>query len=301
MVLMSSRMHQKTDGLLNFSDFKRIRYHVMYWIMALMLLGMALICLVPVIWVFLSGFKETAQMYSIPPTFFPDRISLSRVTELWNMIHLERYIFNSIYIIIGCWLFDILFNGLAGYVLSKVRPKGSALLETVIFWTMMLPGMSMVPLYLTFLDVPVLHVNLLGTFWPMWLMAGANAFDVFLARNFFNGIPTDYFEAARIDGCGNLGIFFRIVLPMSKPLIAVMSISSVTGAWGSFMWPYVILGNTAKEPVSVMLYQMSSGAAALQDNQIMLLMTLSIIPPLILFSIFSKHIMGGFNMSGIKG
>jgi multiple sugar transport system permease protein len=263
---------------------------------------LAMCCFLPVIWMLLSGFKDTAEMYSIPPTFLPKSLDMNKIAEIWKIIHFERYFFNTLYIIAGCWAFDVTLNGLAGYVLSKVRPIGSSLLETLIFWTMLLPGISMVPLYMTFVDVPLIHVNLIGTFIPMWLMAGCSAFNIFLFRNFFNGIPKDYFEAARIDGCSNLGIFFRIVLPMSKPLIAVVSIGSITGSWSVFMWPYLILGNTSLEPVSVMLYQMSRAASAqLQDNQIMLLMMLSVVPPLTVYALFSKHIMGGFNMSGIKG
>ena len=296
------KMFQKsTDGLLNFMDLRSPVYKSIYWIMFAFLFCLSLICILPVIWVLLSSFKDTAEMYSVPPTLFPKSIDLGKIGEIWRIIHLGKYILNSLYIIIGCWAVDITINGFAGYVLSKIRPKGSALLETLIFWTMMLPGISMVPLYMTFVDVPLFHINLTGTFFPVWIMAGCNAFNIFLFRNFFNGIPKDYFDAARIDGCGNLGIFFRIILPLSKPLIAVVSILSFTGSWNNFMWPYITLGNTSLEPVAVMLYQVSNSSAMLQDNQLMLLMLLSIIPPLVIYSIFSKQIMGGFNLSGIKG
>ena len=90
--------------------------------------------------------------------------------------------------------FDIFLNGIAGYVLSRVKPKGSVVLETLIFWYMMLPGISMVPLYMSFADVPILHVNLLGGYLPLWMMAGTNAFNIFLFRNFFNGISMSYIE-----------------------------------------------------------------------------------------------------------
>lgn len=290
------------SGLLNFMDFKTTRYKLLYACMVGIMVVLALICLLPVVWVFLSGFKSTAEMYRVPATFFPESIDLNRITEIWEKLRFEKYIVNSLIIIVGCWMFDITMNGLAGYVLARVRPKGYALLETLIFWTMLLPGISMIPLYMTFVDAPIIHTNLIGTFWPIWLMAGANAFNIFLFRNFFNGIPRDYFEAARIDGCTNLGIFFRIVIPLSKPLIAVVSIMSVTASWSNFMWPYLVLGNTDYEPVSVMIYQVTSSiSATFQDNQIMLTIVLSTLPPMILYALFSKYIIGGVNMSGIKG
>lgn len=301
-VKSTSKRSEKTEGLLTFVDFHYVQYRILYGALFGFATLLALICFLPVVWMFLSSFKETAEMYALPPKLLPSSIDLSKVTEVWNLVHFERYIINTLCIIAGCLTFDIMLNGIAGYVLSKVRPKGSAVLEILIFGTMLLPGISMVPLYMTFVDFPLLHINMVGSFTPIWMMAGANAFNILLFRNFFNGVPKDYFEAAKIDGCSNIGIFFRIVLPMSKPIIAVVSILSITSSWNNFLWPYLMLGNTSREPVSVLLYQVSnSPITVMQDNQVMLLMMLAIIPPLIFYAIFSKRIMGGFNMSGIKG
>lgn len=290
----------KTEGVLNSIDLRKPHNKLIYFCMWFFLVFLSLVCLLPTIWVVLSGFKETAEMYSVPPTLFPSHIDLGKFVDIWTTVDFGNAFINSLLLIVGCWTFDICFNGLAGYVLSRVRPKGSALIETAIFWTMLMPGASMVPLYMTFADVPFLHINLLGSRLPIWLMAGCSAFSVLLFRNFFNGIPKEYFEAARVDGCSNIGCFFRIILPLSKPIIAVESVFVVTGTWGNFMWPYLILGNTDKEPISVLLYQISQ-SAVMQDNQFMLLMLLSIIPPLIIYALLSKQIMGGFNMSGVKG
>ena len=158
----------------------------------------------------------------------------------------------------------------------------------------------MVPLYMTFVDMPLIHTNLTGSYMPIWMMAGANAFNVFLFRNFFNGIPIDYVEAASLDGCSNLGIFLKIILPLSKPIIMVVTIFTVVGAWGNFMWPYLILSNTTFEPVSVMLYKLSSAGNMSADKYLIVLM-LSIIPMIVVYAIFSKQIMGGVDIGGIKG
>ena len=158
----------------------------------------------------------------------------------------------------------------------------------------------MVPLYMTFVDVPLIHVNLIGSYLPIWILAGANAFNILLFRNFFNSIPMSYLEAARMDGCSDFGIFGRIILPLSKPIIMVVTIYSITGTWGNFMWPYLILGNTNLEPVSVMLYRLSTGTT-IRDNEYMLLLMISIIPMIVMYMLFSRQIMGGLNMSGLKG
>ena len=239
-------------------------------------------------------------MYSIPPTFLPSRIDFSAVVAVWNKINVLKYFSNSVMLIIGCWAVDIIINGLAGFVLSRIKPMGSKVIETLIFWSMLLPGISMVPLYMTFVDLPLIHVNMVGSYLPIWIMAGANAFNILLFRNFFNSIPMSYLEAARMDGCSDLGIFRRIILPLSKPILVVITIYSITGTWGNFMWPYLILGNTKLEPVSVMLYQLN-GLQTIQDNEYMLLLMISIIPMIIMYMLFSRQIMGGLNMSGLKG
>ena len=290
----------KTQGLLNFADLKKPQFILLYWAMFAILFIISLVCLLPTVWVGLSGFKTVAEMYSIPPTLLPKSINFGNVADVWNKVNVIKYFTNSVMLIIGCWAIDIVVNGLAGYVLSRIKPIGSRLIETLVFWSMLLPGISMVPLYMTFVDVPGLHINLIGNYLPIWIMAGANAFNILLFRNFFNSIPMSYLEAARIDGCSDFGIFRRIILPLSKPIIMVVTIFSITGTWGNFMWPYLILGNTELEPVAVMLYRLSTGST-LMDNEYMLLLMISIIPMIIMYAIFSKHIMGGLNMSGLKG
>lgn len=290
----------KTQGLLNFADLKKTQFKILYWAMFAILFIISLICLLPTLWIGLSGFKSVSEMYAVPPTFFPKTFNFGQIGTLWKKVNVLKYFTNSLMLIIGCWACDIIFNGLAGYVLSRIKPIGSRLIETLVFWSMLLPGISMVPLYMTFVDVPVIHMNLLGSYVPIWVMAGANAFNILLFRNFFNSIPMSYLEAARIDGCSNLGIFRRIILPLSKPIIMVVTIFSITGTWGNFMWPYLILGNTDFEPVAVMLYRFSSGST-LMENEYMLLLMISIIPMIIMYFFFSKQIMGGLNMSGLKG
>ncbi len=301
MINKTSKFSTKTTGLLNYSDLKKIHFKLLYWFMFLILMVVSLICLLPSIWVAVSGFKEVSEMYAIPPTFFPKEWNFGRVFEVINKVNVGKYFTNSIILIMGCWVCDIVINGLSGYVLSRIKPVGSKLIQTLVFWSMLLPNVSMVPLYMTFVDVPGIHANLAGSYAPIWLMAGASAFNILLFRNFFNSIPMSYIEAAKIDGCSNLRIFAKIILPLSKPIIMVVTIFSVTGTWGNFMWPYLILGNTNKEPVAVMLYRLSSSAGALAENEYMILMMISILPLLIIYSLFSKYIMGGLDMSGIKG
>ena len=289
----------KNEGLLNSSDMTTAGGKIFYWSMFALLLIISAVCLLPVIWVAVSGFKSVEEMYAVPPTFFPKYIDVGKLVNLWNRINVWKYFKNSIFLILGCLGFNIVVNGLAGYVLSKIKPTGSKLIERLIFASMMLSGMSLLPLYMTFVDFPIFHINLTGSYLPIWMMSGASAFNVFLFRNFFNGIPNSYLEAARIDGCNDLRIFLKVILPMSRPIIMVLTILTIIGTWSNFMWPYMLLGNTDKEPVSVMLYNSTSGL--LRDDESLLLTMIACVPMIIMYAIFSKRIMGGVNMSGIKG
>ena len=294
-----TRFSSKTNGILNYSDLKTFQGRLLYGLIFLIMLMVTLICLVPVIWLTVSGFKDVSEMYAIPPTFFPKSFNISKLVDFWGRMNIIKYFKNSVILIIGCLSFDIIVNGLCGYVLSRIKPIGSRIIEKLIFCSMLLSNVSLIPLYMSFVDVPVLHINLSGSFLPIWMMAGASAFNVLLFRNYFNGIPMSYIEAAQIDGCTVLGIFTRIIIPMSKPIVAVVAIFSITGTWSNFMWPYLMLGSTDKEPVSVMLYNLTT--IVLRDDESMLLTMISIIPMVIVYAVFSKHIIGGVNMSGLKG
>lgn len=291
----------KTDGLFNFSDLRKPGIRIVYALMFVFMLLISAACIFPVLWVFLSGFKEPSELYQIPPTFLPKSFELGKVKDIISQINLNKYFINTLWIIIGSLIFDIIINGLAGYVLSRLKPLGTPILETLIFWSMLLPSISMAPLYMTFVDMPIVHANLTGTFLPMFLMAGCNAFNIMMFRNFFNGIPMDYIEAARIDGCSDLGIFRNIILPLSKPIVVVVAIFSIIASWSNFMWPYLILSDSGREPISILLYNLSLGKLNINDSELMLIVMLSILPPIVIYALLSKHITGGVNMSGIKG
>ncbi len=294
------RFSEKRGTLISVVDLKQKKYRAVYWSFFAVMVLLVLICLVPVLWLILSSFKDMNEFLQVPPTFIPKSFHPEKIWEAWQSMHFGKYYLNTIILAGGSWLMSIVINGLAGYVLSRLKPKGSTMVFTLILWTMMMPtSVSMVPLFMTFIDFPIFHFSLLNTYLPMWLIAGANAFNVLLFKSFFDSIPISYIEAAKLDGCSNLGIFTRIVVPMSKPVIAVVSIFSINAAWDDFLWPYLVLKDTSLHTVMVQIFTMkTTGYPA--DLHIIAIM-FAIIPPCIIFMIFQKHIMEGFSLSGIKG
>lgn len=294
-----SMFSNKQNGLFNYMDLRVTKNKIIYFMMYGFLILMALICILPVLWVSLSGFKTVEEMYSVPPTLFPSSFDFSIIPRVWKRVKFGSAFLYSAIIMVGCVAMDITFNGLAGFVLSKVKPKGSAFLDTVIFWIMMMPSMGLVTGYMNMLNFTPLHLNLTGTYWPMWLGAAINVFHIFLFRNMFNSIPNAYYEAAKIDGCSDIRAFFKVFLPLGKPTFMVVIISTLMGAWGNYMGPLLYLNGTKMIPVALKLFKL--GDLGLLKNEEFMVLTIAILVPVILFAIFSRQIMGGADSSGEKG
>lgn len=290
----------KRSGLLTSVDLRQPRIKVGYWIVFAILCLVALIFLLPVLWVAISCFKDSEEFFMIPPTIIPNSFHPGKLVEVWKEWDFGRYYLNTLLVSCGDVCFAVFFNGLAGYVISRLRPKGSKLLFTIILWTMMMPSsVSMVPLYMTWVDFPIFHFSLMNSYLPIWLGKGANAYYVLLFKSFFDGISDSLIEAAEIDGCTKVGIFIKVVLPLSLPIVTTVAIFTFNVAWADFMWPYLLLQDKSLFTVPLEIFKVKISGIA-QDKYIILLF-FSIIPMLIIFLLFQKQIMQGINIGGVKG
>jgi multiple sugar transport system permease protein len=157
-----------------------------------------------------------------------------------------------------------------------------------------------VPQYVTIANLPLLHVNLVGTPEAIWLPSVANAFNIFLLKRFFDSIPADYIDAAQIDGASRLRILLRIVLPISRPILAVVSIFGLVAVWKDFLWPLLVeYGYTpTRETLNVGIWQAATGTP---QNLIIAASAMAAIPAIIFFLIFQRNIMAGLTTGGIRG
>lgn len=301
------RFEGKQTGVLSSSDLKTTYGKFLYWSFFVLLVLTALISIVPAIWTILTSFKETQEIYSAF-SFFPQNMSwdkmVSRVSESWDALQLGDSFINTIIMSLGSLTIHIVVCGFGGYVLSKLKPRGSKLLFTLVVWTMMMPSqIRMVPNYISWLHFPFageteFGINLLDTFWPMWLGAGADTFAVLLFKNSFDGLSNAYVEAAKIDGCSNYGVFFKIMLPLAMPVIIFQSIGVLSGAWSDFFTPLLVLDKNAVVPLKI--YRLQSDSS-IQMNTYFMALVFASIPPFIIFAIFQKQILGGINVGGVKG
>lgn len=301
------RFETKQTGILSSSDLKTSYGKFLYWTFFTILSIIAVISVVPAIWTILTSFKETQEIYSAF-SFFPQDMTWSkavtRITESWNALQLGKSFINTIVLSIGNLVFKIVVCGFGGYVLSKLKPKGSKLLFTLVVWTMMMPSqIRMVPNYISYLHFPFAvdngwGINLLDTYWPMWLGAGADTFAVLLFKNSFDSLSNSFVEAAKIDGCSNYGVFFKIMLPLAMPVIIFESINVLSGAWSDFFTPLLILDKNSVVPLNVYRLQADT---TIQMNTYFMALVFSSIPPFIIFAFFQKRILGGINVGGVKG
>ena len=278
-----SRFDNKQTGLLSGSDLKTVKGKIIYWVFFASLIVVCFISLFP---------KDMS-----PATLW------NRFYTAWDELKLGDSFLNTIYYSVGSLVLTIVVCGFGGYVLSKLKPKGSRFVFMLVVWTMMMPGqIRMVPNYISMLHFPFAYdiggVNLLNTFWPMWLPAAANAFNIVLFKNAFDSLSNTYVEAAKLDGCTNFGVFFRIMLPLSMPIIIYVSIGALSGAWSDFFGPLLYLSGIPTTPLRV--YNLQSDTSVQMNTKFMGLV-LSSIPPFLIFLVFQKHILGGINIGGVKG
>ena len=286
-------------GLISSIDIKKPKYKLLYWLIFLILAITAFICLFPPIWVMMSAVKDVKEFYAMPPTIIPKSFNLDKISQVWAKYDFVKYYVNTIVLTVGCIITSVVMNGLAGYVISRLKPKGISRVMMLIMFSLMVPNATaMVPVYKNILSFPVLKVNLINTNIPIWLMYGASAFKIIVFKSFFDGLPQALIEAARIDGCGEFRIIPKIILPLCIPVVVTMVILTLKEAWSDFFWPFLVLRDKTKITVMVELFTIQNQIAL---DELVILLTFSILPPTILFIFFQKYIIQGFTLSGIKG
>lgn len=285
------------------SDADRYRPAVRWTLLAgqtVVLVGLAIAGLGPILWLAKAAVSQPHDILSDPLGLWSGSPQWHNISDAWSRLRVGPALINTVWVALGNWAVSLVVATTGGYVLGILRPKYAQILNAALLATLFVPGViSLVPLYLTVLHVPIVGGTLINTFWAVWLPAGASAFNVLVMARFFGQLPTELFEAARVDGAGPFRIFTRIVLPMSGPVIGVVSLLSILAAWREYLWPKLVLPDRGKQPLSVLL-------PSIQDNvQINLLMAgllISVALPVLIFLLFQRYFIRGAGLvGGIKG
>ncbi|MCM1556849.1 MAG: carbohydrate ABC transporter permease [Anaeroplasma bactoclasticum] len=285
----------KTEGLLNFSDYKKTRYKIVYGIIIFLLVVFVLTAIVPVLWLFITSFKTVNEINSNEYHLFPKAFDLMKLVNLWNRLDFGRYYVNTILVVIGAMICSVIFNGLLAYAIGVLKPAGYKIINGLILFSYMIPAaLSLFPLVMQIRDF-----GMINSYLPLCLIFGSNAYYFMLFKDYFQKIPSSLIEAARMDGLSDFRIFYKVVLPLSKPIIGVVAIFAMTAAYSDFLLPYLILQDDGMKTVMVAIYNLSS-TTTIDTSEFLMLLVISIIPQIIIFIIFQKQIMGSQVSSGMK-
>ncbi|WP_053358320.1 MULTISPECIES: carbohydrate ABC transporter permease [unclassified Fictibacillus] len=264
------------------------------WVTGIILALGGFLVSIPFIWMILSAFKPEMEVMQIPPTFLPHEFTLENFTNLFENMNFTVYLRNTI-IVVLCSFAGLFLNAMAGYAFAKYQFKGREKLFYLVLATMMIPGqVTMIPVYLI-----LNQLHLTNTMAGIVLPGLVGAFSIFLFRQFMSTIPDELLEAARLDGASEFRVFIQIILPISKPILAVQGILTFIAGWNSFLWPLIIANDEKLYTLSVglsLLKGQYGGNFALQ----MAGSTFMVVPIVIIFMLFQKHIIEGYTISGMK-
>ena len=288
-------------GILSSADWRRRRVRVSTRIThGILLVSLVVVGLGPILWLAKSAVTPTQDTLRDPLALWPNGIDWANLGEAWTRVEIDKYFFNTVVIALGVWLVQVLVATSAGYALSVLRPRYGKVIVALVLATLFVPSIVLlVPLYLTIVQPPLLGQSLINTFWAVWLPAGANAFNVLLVMRFFDSLPREVFEAARMDGAGPYRLFWSVVLPMSRPIVGVVSVFAVIAAWKDFLWPLLVLKDPAIQPLSVRLPQLQQ---FIELDVFLAALAISTVIPIALFLLFQRVFLNSAGMGGaVKG
>lgn len=259
---------------------------------ALLSLG-AVFMVFPFVWMVLTSLKTGADVYSF--SMIPNPATTQNYSFVFTRTDFVRWFMNSIFIAVMVVSSVLLFDTLVGYTLCKMQFKGKQLVFILIMSTLMVPTeMLIIPWYLM-----SAQLKWLNTYWSVMFPGLITAFGIFMMRQFFEGVPDELLEAARIDGLNELGIYARIALPLVMPAVSALAIFTFLGNWNAFLWPVIIVSN--KElvtlPVGLAMFTTENNP---EWERIMTAASLGTVPVLAVFMVFQRQIIEGINLSGLK-
>jgi multiple sugar transport system permease protein len=266
----------------------------------LLLVGLLVLGLGPILWLAKSAVTPTADTLSNPISLFPHGTAWGNLSRAWTEVDVGRYFRNTVVLAFGSWVVQIVVATTGGFVLAVLKPWYAGIVRALLLLTLFVPAIVLlVPLYIEIVDPPLIDHSFVDSYWAIWLPAGASAFSVILVARFFDNLPREVFEAARVDGAGPFRLFISIALPMSKPILAVVSVFALLASWKDFLWPLLVLSNPDKQPLSVRLPIIQSQT---ELGVFLAAMFIACLVPIVGFLIFQRPFLRGTGLGGaVKG
>ena len=250
----------------------------------------------PFIWMLLSSIKPEAEIRQVPPTWWPKTFTLANYHDLFARLDFPKYFGNSVIVALLVTAGNLIFCSALGYALAKLKFPGKKLLFLLVLGMLMVPGMAVfVPQF-----VLVSNLDLVNTYAGLVLPFLAGPFGVFLMRQYLLSLPDELIEAARVDGAGEFRIFWRIVLPLSRPALATLGILTFLASWNNFLWPLVVATTEDKYTLPVALALYSVGQNRLNFGLALAGAVVVVLPILIVFLLLQRYFLRGIATTGLK-
>ncbi len=252
--------------------------------------------LVPLVWMVTASFMPPGEASTFPPRLLPSDWTVDHYTALLTRLSMTRYLFNSLLLATAVTLLSLLFNAMAGYAFAKFRFRRREGLFKVLLGALVIPAqVAMLPLFLL-----LKYMGVVNTYFGVILPGMASIFGIFLIRQYALSIPDSLLEAARIDGATEFGIFWKVVLPLMKPILGTLAIFTFMAVWNDFMWPLIVLTDDALYTLPVALANLLGE----HDQDIELMMAgavMTVLPVLILFFALQRYYIEGIMIGSVKG
>lgn len=266
------------------------------WLVNGALAAIALLSLAPLAWMVSVSFMPRGEASHFPPPFLPSLATLDNYRELFATTGVARNFANSVLVAGAITLLSLLVNTMAGYAFAKLRFAGRERIFQLLLAALVVPAqVAMLPLFLL-----MKQLGLVNSYWGVIVPALATVFGIFLVRQYARSIPDELIEAARIDGAGELRIFFQVVLPMLKPVLVTLAIFTFMGAWNDFMWPLIVLTDQEHYTLPVALAALSR--EHIMDVEMMMAgAVVTVLPVLLLFLVLQRYYIQGLLLGSVKG
>lgn len=275
---------------------KMLRHYALKGFIYVLLLSVVVITVLPFLWMVSGSLKSQATIFEKTLNLIPKDPLWSNYSEVWNSVPFAQFYLNTIKVSVLSTLGALMSASLAAYAFAKLRFPGRDVLFVLFLATMMIPGQAIMIPQFTIMN----YLQLVNSHWALILLNLFNPYGVFLLRQFFMQLPDDLCESARIDGCSELGIFTRIILPLAKPAIVTLAVFTFLWSWNDFLQPLIYLSkeNLYTLQLGIRYFQQENGA---NYPLIMAATTMSLIPIVLMYIFAQRYFIEGIAVTGIKG
>lgn len=298
---MSEQTNQvRVQPPVSVSDIRHLKPHrkfpwagiVAHFFLAIGGLGMV----IPFLWMLSTSLKNDQQAYIFPPIWIPDPVVFANYKTVWEALPFDRFLINSIVVALLVTLGQLTTCAMGAFAFARLRFPGREKLFLLYLGTMMIPfQVTMIPVFIL-----VKYLQWLDTYQGLIIPSLFSAYGTFLLRQFFMSIPSELEDAAKIDGCSYVRIFWNIILPLSKPALATLGIFVFMWSWNNFLWPLLIVNSLEMKTLPLGLSYFL-GQYTIYWNLLMAGTTIALVPVLVVFFFAQRYFVAGITLTGLKG